>query len=70
MAKTTVPLESLVGEIVCFAYQHEYRNVLVAEFKVTREGNTLLVGLDEDRNDFRSFRVDRIGRNSTIKKVK
>lgn len=68
MADTTVPLEDLVGEIVCIAYQHEYRNVLVAEFRVTREGNTLLVGLDEDRNDWRAFRVDRIG--NKIKKVK
>lgn len=56
------------GDLAVFAYDHEYRLVLVAEFKVTREGNTLLVGLDEDRNEFRSFRLDRIA--NKIKKVK
>lgn len=64
-----ISVTDLVGEVVCIPYEHRYRNVLVAEIKVTREGNTLIVGLDEDRNDFRSFRVDRIPRRHTIKKV-
>lgn len=65
-----VQLEQLVNHIVCVPYAHEYRLVLVADVRVTKDGNVLLVGLDEDRNEFRSFRVDRIPKKHTIKVVK
>jgi predicted DNA-binding transcriptional regulator YafY len=62
------------GDLVVFTYSDSElgelstRSVLVAEFKVTQAGNTLLVGLDEDRNEIRSFRLDRV--SGRIRKVK
>lgn len=75
MVKNSVRADSndvleLVGHIVCISYEHRYRNVLVADVRVTKDGNTLLVGLDEDSNDWRSFRADRIPRRHTIKVVR
>lgn len=56
------------GDLVVFAYEHRYRMVLVAEIRRTAAGHEILTGLDEDRNAFRSFRVDRV--SNKIKKVK
>lgn len=53
-------IEDLVGQIVCFGYEHRYRLVLVDRVWSSKEGNQLITGLDEDRNDVRTFRVDRI----------
>ncbi len=53
-------IEDLEGQIVCFGYQHEYRLVLVDKVWYSKAGDQLITGLDEDRNDVRTFRVDRI----------
>lgn len=52
--------ESLTGRIVCFAYGCRYRLVLVDRVHRSVAGNLLITGLDEDRNDTRTFRADRI----------
>lgn len=50
----------ITDQIVCFAYEHRYRLVLVQRVWQSLAGHILITGLDEDRNDFRTFRVDRI----------
>ena len=45
---------------LCFAYDHRYRVVDDATVKVTKDRNILIVGVDPDKGEFRSFRVDRI----------
>ncbi len=50
----------ITGQIVCFAYEHRYRLVLVQRVWRSLSGKILITGLDEDRNDYRTFRVDRI----------
>lgn len=57
---TTTRTSDLVGKIVVFGYQHEFRLVLVEKVWKSYAGDVLITGLDEDRNDIRSFRVDRI----------
>lgn len=52
--------ERLEGQLVCFGYEHRYRLVLVARVWSSAAGDRLITGLDEDRNDVRTFRVDRI----------
>lgn len=53
-------MEQLVGQLVCFGYEHRYRLVLVDRVWWSKAGDQLITGLDEDRNDIRTFRVDRI----------
>lgn len=53
-------MTDLKGKIVCFGYEHRYRLVLVQKVWRSYAGNQLITGLDEDRNDIRTFRVDRI----------
>lgn len=53
-------MNDLIGKIVCFGYEHRYRLVLVDRVWHSAAGNWLITGLDEDRNDTRTFRVDRI----------
>lgn len=53
-------IEQLAGQLVCFGYEHRYRLVLVDRVWYSKEGKQLITGLDEDRNDVRTFRVDRI----------
>lgn len=53
-------MNDLIGKIVCFGYEHRYRLVLVDRVWHSKEGKQLITGLDEDRNDVRTFRVDRI----------
>lgn len=48
------------GQLVCFGYEHRYRLVLIAKIWESKAGDCLITGLDEDRNDMRTFRVDRI----------
>lgn len=50
----------LEGQLVCFAYEHQYRLVLVDKVWYSKAGDELITGLDEDRNEIRTFRVDRI----------
>jgi predicted DNA-binding transcriptional regulator YafY len=52
--------ESIEGQLVCFGYEHRFRLVLVDRVWYSKAGNQLITGLDEDRNDIRTFRVDRI----------
>ncbi len=53
-------IEDLEGTLVCFGYEHRYRLVLVDRVWYSQAGDQLITGLDEDRNDVRTFRVDRI----------
>lgn len=53
-------IEKLAGQLVCFGYEHRYRLVLVDRVWNSKAGDQLITGLDEDRNDVRTFRVDRI----------
>lgn len=53
-------IEDLAGVLVCFGYEHRYRLVLVDRVWRSKAGDQLITGLDEDRNDVRTFRVDRI----------
>lgn len=50
----------LVGQLVCFGYEHRFRLVLVDKVWASKAGDEVITGLDEDRNDIRTFRVDRI----------
>lgn len=52
--------QRIEGKLVCFAYEHRYRLVLVAKVWQSKAGDVLITGLDEDRNEMRTFRVDRI----------
>lgn len=53
-------MDQLEGQLVCFGYEHRYRLVLVDRVWRSKAGDQLITGLDEDRNDIRTFRVDRI----------
>lgn len=46
---------------LCFAYEHRYRVVDDPVVRVTRDLNIIITGIDPDKGEFRSFRVDRIG---------
>lgn len=46
--------------IVEFAYEDKIRTVLVGRVWRSLTGDKLITGLDELRNEVRSFRVDRI----------
>lgn len=56
----TTKTSDLAGKLVCFGYEHRFRLVLVDKVWKSYAGNLLITGLDEDRNDVRTFRVDRI----------
>jgi predicted DNA-binding transcriptional regulator YafY len=45
---------------VCFAYEHQYRVVDVERVWTSRGGNDLITGIDPDKGEYRTFRVDRI----------
>lgn len=45
---------------ISFAYEHRYRVVDDPAVKVTKDRNIIIVGIDPDKGEFRSFRVDRI----------
>ena len=45
---------------VVFAYEHRYRRVDVERVWTSKEGHVLITGWDLDRDEYRSFRVDRI----------
>jgi|RhiMetdeSRZDD1v2_1073273.scaffolds.fasta_scaffold757141_2 predicted DNA-binding transcriptional regulator YafY len=49
-----------MAERLCFAYEHRYRVLDDWTVRVTKDRNVLLVGVDPDKGEFRSFRVDRI----------
>ena len=56
---------------ICFAYQHEYRVVDAERIWQSKDGNWLITGIDVDKQEYRSFRLDRIGnRIRYIEKVK
>ena len=52
--------QRLEGQLACFGYEHRFRLVLVAKVWESKAGDQLITGLDEDRNEMRTFRVDRI----------
>lgn len=45
---------------IAFAYQHEYRVVDATSVTQSRAGHWLITGKDVDKDEYRSFRVDRI----------
>lgn len=45
---------------VCFAYQHEYRVVDATRVHQSKDGHWLITGRDVDKDEWRTFRVDRI----------
>ncbi len=45
---------------LAFAYEHRYRVLDDAVVKITKQHNVILVGIDPDKGEYRSFRVDRI----------
>lgn len=45
---------------VVLAYDHTYRRVNVERVWRSREGHWLITGRDLDRNEYRTFRVDKI----------
>lgn len=61
-----IPVEE--GQLIVFPYEHRYRLVLVARVWESKAGDQLITGLDEDRNELRTFRVDRI-KGGRIKRV-
>lgn len=51
-----------VGDRICFAYDHCYRVVDVERLWTSKDGNDLITGVDPDKDEYRTFRVDRIQR--------
>ena len=43
-----------------FAYDHQYRVVDVERAWTSKEGAQLITGVDPDKGEYRTFRVDRI----------
>lgn len=56
------------GETVCIAYAHEYRVIEVTRVWTSKDGHQLITGVDVDKDEFRTFRVDRI--QNKIKSVR
>lgn len=50
----------LVNRRACFAYDHRYRVVDVTRVWQSKAGDTLITGIDPDKGEYRSFRVDRV----------
>lgn len=55
---------------VCFPYQHEYRVVDAERVWQSKNGDWLITGIDVDKGEYRSFRVDRIPKAIRILKRK
>lgn len=51
---------STTPDRLAFAYEHRYRVVDDARVRVTKDRNLIIVGIDPDKGEYRSFRVDRI----------
>lgn len=45
---------------LAFAYEHQYRVVDVTRVWTSSAGDQLITGVDPDKEEFRTFRVDRI----------
>lgn len=45
---------------LCFAYEHQYRVLDVERAWLSKDGNQLITGVDPDKGEYRTFRVDRI----------
>ena len=45
---------------IAFAYQHEYRVIDVERVFQSKAGDWLIAGVDVDKREYRSFRIDRI----------
>ena len=45
---------------LCFAYEHRYRVIDVTAAWVSKDGHQLITGVDPDKLEYRTFRVDRI----------
>jgi len=56
-------------DLVTFPYPDHHRVVLVTRVWQSAAGDDLITGLDEDRNEMRTFRVDRIPAQR-VRKVK
>jgi predicted DNA-binding transcriptional regulator YafY len=54
---------------VCFPYQHEYRVVDLQSIWRSQDGNWLITGIDVDKGEYRSFRLDRIPKKIRVVKV-
>lgn len=54
--------EYAAGDRICFAYEHQYRVVDVERVWTSKDGNELITGVDPDKGEYRSFRIDRIQR--------
>lgn len=50
------------GQRVAFAYEHQYRVLDVEVVRETKEGNWIMTGVDPDKGEYRSFRLDRVMR--------
>lgn len=50
------------GQRVAFAYEHQYRVLDVEVVRETEEGNWIMTGIDPDKGEYRSFRLDRVMR--------
>lgn len=46
--------------LAVFAYEHQYRVIEQFHVKQSKAGDWLLVGVDPDKGEWRSFRLDRI----------
>lgn len=45
---------------IAFAYEHRYRVVDDPVVRFTKDRNIIITGIDPDKGEVRSFRVDRI----------
>lgn len=50
------------GQRVTFAYEHQYRVLDVEVVRETKDGNWIMTGVDPDKGEYRSFRLDRVMR--------
>lgn len=51
---------SVIMVRLCFAYEHRYRIVDVERAWCSKAGDHLITGVDPDKGEYRTFRVDRI----------
>lgn len=54
-------MESKPSVRIAFAYQHEYRVVDAERVWKSKAGDWLITGVDVDKQEYRTFRADRIG---------
>lgn len=45
---------------IAFAYEHRYRVLDDPVVRVTKDRNIIITGVDPDKAEYRTFRVDRI----------